>query len=136
LVNTNKDAVAPLLRLIAKDNIPLYSNYHHKVNSHGYYLASNEEIYTDILLRMRPGLHKVDVIHCTYYLRNRILKDMTYHDDTDHHEYVIFSRNLRNLNISQYIDNRHIYGYLTFEDTYPAFIEKLSFDICKDLLLS
>ena len=133
LVKSDKNAIAPFLRLIPNPNggIPLYSNYHYTTTPDGYYKDSPE--YDAVFNQMNPGIHKVDVIHCTYYLRNCILDKVNYFDKTKHHEYVIFSRNLRKAGVEQFLDNREVYGYLTFEDTEDEFSKKFTFDLCKDL---
>ena len=62
----------------------------------------------------------MDVVHCTYLIRREVLDKILYQDGTEDYEYVIFSRNLRNLGIQQYLDNRKIYGYLTLRENVDA----------------
>ena len=54
-------------------------------------------------------------MHCTYLVRGDVIQDLTYQDDTDRFEYVIFSDSARKSKVSQYLDNRQIYGYITFD---------------------
>lgn len=91
----------------------LYSNYHVKADDHGYFAGS--DLYTPIYYKELRGCIEVDVVHCTYFINNEILKHMCYDDGSNKHEYVIFSNTLRNKKIPQYIDNRNYYGNLTFD---------------------
>ena len=114
----------PLLRCADK-NTPLYSNFHHPVSSNGYYV--NSDIYYKLLERKEPSLHIIDLVHCTYLIRKDVLNKISYNDDTQNHEYVIFSRNLRKSEIPQILDTRKIYGYLTLNE---------NVDVCKEAMMS
>lgn len=119
LYNTGKNVIGPML---CHSNA--YSNYHHCVDENGYLKNCNH--YFDILMRRIRGIIEVDVIHCSYLIRHEILSDVDYFDDTNSHEYVRFSNNLRRKKIPQFIDNSEEYGYVTFADN----IEDLSNDPC------
>lgn len=116
----------------------MYSNFHHKTDNNGYLLNSPE--YYFIHGQTISGLIMVDVIHCTYLIRHEVLDKVSYHQDGDprhegidlrsmpmskirdpRHEYVIFSEILRKAGINQYLDNRHIYGRITFTDNLQNF---------------
>ena len=43
------------------------------------------------------------------------MKDLTYEDGSDRYEYVVFSESARKSLVPQYLDNRQVYGYITFE---------------------
>jgi len=126
---TNLPVIGPMLPLQGER----YANYHVKTTVNGYY--SDTEHHDQILSKNYRGILMVDVVHCTYFIRNHVLKDVKYDDDTARHEYVIFSDNLRQQNIAQYIDNRYPFGQLTMartmEDfkstiwTDPYFIERI-----------
>jgi len=134
LVQTQKSVIGPYLRLISTgSSISMYSNFHADISKEGYHIEN--ENYNKIWAQSDPGIHKVNVIHCTYYIKNKVLDNVNYFDNTKHHEYVIFSRNLRKAGIDQFIDNTQIYGYLTFEDTSEEFWKKFSLDLMKQLLL-
>ena len=124
LVNTiiekpDINIIAPILKCVdnnkdfkyANSN---YSNFHHPVNTHGYFMNSN--IYYEILNRTNKSLHNVDLVHCTYLINKNILNMISYSDNTNDYEYVIFSRNLRKNNIQQILDTRYIYGCLTLTE--------------------
>jgi hypothetical protein len=66
----------------------------------------------------------VELIHCTYLIRNEVLDYVKYNDGSGRHEYVIFSEALRKAGIPQYVDNRNYYGKLTFCDTEEDFNSK------------
>lgn len=108
LMDTNLGVVAPMLPIFQHN----YANFHFKCDSLGYF-NSNDRTYYDIRDYKIYGLIVCDVIHCTYLIRNEYLKYVKYSDDTDRHEYVIFSEILRKNKINQYLDNRDFYGYLT-----------------------
>jgi len=134
LVQSEKSVIGPYLRLISVGaSISMYSNFHADISKEGYHVENQN--YDKIWSQSDPGIHKVNVIHCTYYIKNKVLDKVNYFDDTKNHEYVIFSRNLRKAGIEQFIDNTEIYGYLTFEDTSEEFWKKFSMDLMKQLLL-
>lgn len=121
LMNTGLPVIGPLLRN-GDDMRSFYSNYHHRVDSNGYYKASTQ--YYDILYQQAKGLIEVEVIHCTYLVRREVLHLASYIDGTDRYDYVIFSDTWRKSGIPQYIDNRRLYGKLTFCDTAEEFAAK------------
>jgi hypothetical protein len=121
LFNTGLPVIGPLLRN-GDDPLSNYSNYHYVTDENGYYKYS--PLYFDILTQTIKGLIEVEVIHCTYLVRNEILDLVSYIDGSGRYEYVIFSDTLRKLGIPQYIDNRRIYGKLTFCDTTEDFKSK------------
>lgn len=112
LVALNLPVVAPLLRSI--DPGDLYSNYHAEIDGNGYYKECDQ--YRWILERMVRGVVEMPVVHCTYLVRADVLNDMTYEDTTDRYEYVVFSDSARKSNVPQYLDNRQVYGYITFDE--------------------
>lgn len=114
LLATGLPVVGPLLRN-GDDPSSYYSNYHLETDENGYF--KNSPLYYEILNQKIKGLIEVDVIHCTYLIRNSILDWVSYDDGSGRYEYVIFSDVLRKSGIPQYIDNRRIYGKLTFCDT-------------------
>lgn len=112
LIRTGLPVVGPFLIT----DRTLYSNYHHRVNAKGYFINNPE--YHLIYHQTITGLIEVDVIHCTYFIRSEVLPQVSYlPDGSNRHEYVIFSDLLRNKNIKQYLDNRAIYGYITFSNS-------------------
>lgn len=121
LVKTGLPVVAPLLKNGDEAWHP-YSNYHFVTDENGYYRES--PFYYEILYQKIKGLIEVEVVHCTYLINQSVLKFVSYDDDSGRYEYVIFSDVLRKLGIPQYIDNRRIYGKLTFSDTEEAFKSK------------
>jgi GR25 family glycosyltransferase involved in LPS biosynthesis/glycosyltransferase involved in cell wall biosynthesis len=112
LVALNLPIVAPLLRPIIPEK--LYSNYHAEIDPAGYFKGCDQ--YYWILSRQVRGVVEVPVIHCTYLIRADVIPELTYQDGTDRHEYVVFSDSARKARIPQYLDNRQLYGYLTFAE--------------------
>ena len=110
LVALDLPIVAPFLRSIAPDSF--YSNFHAEIDANGYY--KNCDQYQWILNRWIRGVVEVPVVHCTYLIRADVLNDLTYEDGTSRHEYVIFSDSARRSTIPQYLDNRQVYGFITF----------------------
>ena len=121
LINTGLPVIGPLLRN-GDDPSSLYSNYHYATDENGYYKDS--KLYFEVLYQTIKGLIEVEVIHCTYLIRNEVLASVNYDDKSGRHEYVIFSDTLRKSSIPQYIDNRHMYGKLTFCNTAEEFLSK------------
>ncbi|WP_204508352.1 glycosyltransferase [Aestuariivirga litoralis] len=129
LVNVNLPIVAPLLRSVSA-NDP-YSNYHAEIDANGYYRDCDQ--YFWILNRWVRGLFELPVVHCTYLIRRDVIDKLTYLDETDRHEYVIFSHSARKAGIAQYFDNRHIYGYLAFDEGASGHVDG-GFDIARRLM--
>lgn len=111
MFSSGLSVVAPMLRT----DRTMYSNYHSSIDADGYFIR--DEVYDHILRRKIKGLIDVPVVHCTYFIRNEVLDKVKYQDDTKRHEYVIFSETMRKAGISQYLDNRKHYGYITMADT-------------------
>jgi hypothetical protein len=110
LVALNLPIVSPLLRAIQPGSV--YSNYHADIDGNGYYRECDQ--YHWILNGLVRGVFEVPVVHCTYLIRSDVLPELTYEDGSERHEYVILSDSARRARIPQYIDNRQVYGYLTF----------------------
>jgi len=108
LVAKNLPIVAPMLRSIP-DQENFSSNYFAAVTDTGFYEDVPE--YYEILLRKKVGTFKVPLVHCTYLIRKEYLDLLSYTDDTDDYEFIIFSRIARQEGIGQYICNEKIYGY-------------------------
>ncbi|QPC91649.1 glycosyltransferase family 25 protein [Mesorhizobium sp. INR15] len=112
LVALDLPIVAPLLRSISPGKY--YSNYHAEVDANGYYMQCDQ--YGWVLNRHVRGVIEMPLVHCTYLVRADVLTELTYEDDTPRYEYVIFADSARKAGIVQYLDNRQVYGYITFGD--------------------
>ena len=110
LVALDLPIAAPLLRAI--DPRTFYSNYHAEIDAAGYY--RNCDQYHWILNRHVRGVIEIPVVHCTYLVRADVIPDLGYEDASGRHEYVVFSDSARKAGIPQYLDNRQVYGYVTF----------------------
>ncbi len=110
LVNTDLPIVAPLLQ--TGNNA--YSNYHAAIDEQGYYASS--PFYLPLLNREIRGLIQLPVVHCTYFIRYDVLDEMSYDDESYRYEYVIFSDTARKKSIPQYLDNREVYGRISFAE--------------------
>ena len=146
LIEANKPIVAPLLRYaVANDEFPdtpedqervgshkcrYYSNYHYMVDDYGSIL--NEPVYYQLLHRVDgyKGIWDVDCVHCTYLIKKEYVDKLTYLEDSDRWEYMVFSESARKARINQYLDNRKIYGILTLTEN--AQICEWLFDHLKD----
>jgi len=116
MFTTNLPIVAPLLRCASQQ---YYSNYHDVVDSNGYYIPS--VFYYEILEQRVVGIIEVPVVHCTYFIRKEILDKICYDDGSARYEYVIFSDCARQKDIPQYLDNRLVYGYISFAENKEEF---------------
>jgi hypothetical protein len=111
LVALNLPIVAPMLRVINRNSY--YSNFFAEVDSNGYYSYCDQ--YQWILERWVRGVFEVPVVHCTYLIRGDLIFDLRYLDGSERYEFVVFSDSARKAGIQQYIDNRQIYGNITFD---------------------
>lgn len=119
LVALNLPIVAPLLRSI--NPRAFYSNFHAEIDADGYLQQCDQ--YHWILNRWVRGVLEMPVVHCTYLIRADALNELTYEDTTSRHEYVVFSHSARKSGVPQYIDNRQVYGYITFDEGDSHYIE-------------
>jgi hypothetical protein len=110
LVALDLPIVAPLLRSIVPERF--YSNYHAEIDAAGYYRSCDQ--YYWILNRHVRGVVEVPVVHCTYLVRADMIPQLTYEEESGRHEYVVFCDTARKAGIPQYLDNRQVYGYITF----------------------
>jgi hypothetical protein len=112
LVALDLPIVAPFLRSIGSSDF--YSNYHADIDSNGYYRQCDQ--YFWILNRWIRGVQEVPVVNSTYLVRADKIGDLKYHDGSSRNDYVIFSESARKAGAAQYLDNRQIYGYITFAE--------------------
>lgn len=110
----------------------VYSNYHFEIDENGYY--KHDELYFSVLNRKLKGLIEVPVVHCTYFIPYSCLPFVYYDDNSKRYEYVIFSDSCRKRYIPQMIDNRRVYGFITFQETKEEFIDEFTqFDVFRAL---
>ena len=95
-----------------------YSNYHDKVDDFGSIIP--EDIYYKILNQEVRGLIECMCVHCTYLIKREYLSELNYLEQSDRWEYMVFSNSARDKGITQYIDNRTIYGVLTLSENLGA----------------
>jgi GR25 family glycosyltransferase involved in LPS biosynthesis/glycosyltransferase involved in cell wall biosynthesis len=119
LVALDLPIAAPMLRSI--DPGRYYSNYHAEVDPTGYY--KNCDQYLWILTRYVRGVIETPVVHCTYLIRADVIPELNYDDGSRRHEYVVLSDTARKAGIPQYLDNRQVYGYITFGEGADQFVE-------------
>lgn len=115
LVALNLPIVAPFLR--SADPTRYYSNYHAEIDPNGFYLECDQ--YFWILQRYVRGIFDVPVVNGTYLVRADVVSALTYQDETNWPDYVVFSKSARDAKIAQYLDNRKIYGFITSEMGMP-----------------
>lgn len=134
LVSLQLPIVAPLLRYAVayKENADnahnaeqlgvnmgrYYANYHDKVDDYGSIVP--EDPYYKILDQKVRGLILCDCVHCTYLIKREYIDKLTYLEDSDRWEYMVFSASARRNNVPQYLDNRRIYGVLTLTENERA----------------
>ncbi len=123
MMKINLPIVAPMLRCYSQK---YYSNYHDIVDENGYYTPSVP--YYQILDQSIKGIIDVAVVHCTYFIRHEVLNTVCYDDESARYEYVIFSDCARKHNIPQYIDNRIIYGYISFAENKEELLREKFFE--------
>ena len=111
--------IAPMLQ-----STTLYSNFHYVVDAKGYHISKNPT-YLKLYKREICDITSVKVVHCTYFVKNNLLEEISYDDGSERHEYVIFSDVLRKKDIEQYLDNRMQYGFLTMLETKEDFEKEI-----------
>lgn len=121
LIAHDKPIIAPMLRSIPEEN-DSYSNFFCAVSPSGYYQAHSD--YSHILHRLKIGVFKVPVVHCTYLIKADYLDRLNYIDGTPDYEFVIFSRLARNNHIDQYLCNDRDYGTLLHFFENPTLAEE------------
>ena len=95
-----------------------YSNYHYQVDDFGSIIA--EETYYKMLNQEIKGVIECMCVHCTYLIKRQYLTELTYLEDSDRWEYMVFSSSARDKKIPQYLDSRTIYGVLTLSENLGA----------------
>ena len=118
MMKTNLPIVAPFLRCHDAEH-RYYSNYHDALDSNGYYAPS--VFYYDVLDQRVKGIIEMPLVHCTYFIRCEVLDTVCYDDESARYEYVIFADSARSKNVGQYLDNRKIYGYISFAENVEDF---------------
>ena len=121
LVQLNVTAVAPLLKMVVPPNPRasencFYSTFHHKIaKSNGQFVDSRfgRRIATQDI----QGIFEVDLIHCTYLLRQDVFSDVNYSLQDGNWEYRNFALSLQKNGIPQYVDAREVYGCLTLSES-------------------
>jgi len=108
LVALNLPIVAPFLRSIAPEEY--FSNYFADVDPNGYYRSCDQ--YHWVLNRWVRGVIELPLVHRTCLVRADVLKDVSYEDATMRHNFIVFSDGARRAGITQYVDNRQVYGYI------------------------
>lgn len=110
LVRRREPIAAPLLENLPHGNH--YANFFAACNEYGYYEDCPE--YYAIRWRKVQGTIVVPVVHCTYLAERSVIVDkrVTYVDDTNHYDFVIFTRSARRSGVRQVLVNDSHFGYL------------------------
>ena len=111
LVALNLPIVAPFLRVTNPTHS--YSNFFAKTDAAGFFAGCQE--YEWITHRWVRGVVEVPVVHCTYLVRKDVIPELHYLDGSDDWEFAVFCKSAREAGIPQYLDNRQVYGYITFD---------------------
>jgi hypothetical protein len=121
LIQLNTTAVTPLLKMVVPPNPSVYENifystFHHKIEkSNGQFILS--EFGRQIAIGDTQGIFEVDLIHCTYLLRQDVFSKIDYSLQTGNYEYRNFALSLQENGIPQYVDARKVYGCLTLSES-------------------
>lgn len=122
LIAADRAIVAPFLRAIVPTLF--YSNFFCAVDENGYYSESAE--YKKILWRNVKDLNKVPLVHIAYLIKREVLPLLRYDDGSGRHEFVVLADSARRGGVDQFLDNRHVYGYITHDDSNANFEATLS----------
>jgi hypothetical protein len=107
MLATRLDIVGPMLNSHAS-----YSNFHAAIDDYGYF--KNCERYWQILKREVKGIIEVPVVNGVYCIQYCHLPELSYCDESNRYDYVIFSDTARKKDIHQYLDNQADYGIISF----------------------
>lgn len=107
LIASEKPLIAPMLRAVPfpKD---AYSNFVCEVDHNGYGVAHPS--YFTILNLHTKGAFPVPLVHSTYLVQAKVIDQLTYCDDTNDEERIVFGRSARNNHIQQFICNEKDFG--------------------------
>jgi SAM-dependent methyltransferase len=120
LIDLDKQAVAPLLKMVIPENPKksensLYSTFQDKMRSHdGAFLMTNRT--KQIASLSVRGVFEVDLIHCTYLVRRDVFQSIDFLFQKNNYEYRNFALSLRKNGIPQFVDARKVYGCLTLSE--------------------
>ncbi|MCK4934113.1 MAG: glycosyltransferase family 2 protein [Simkaniaceae bacterium] len=117
LITKDKPIIAPLLR-------PCYyfgnnnSNFWADLDENGYY--KDHVDYYKILYQQKLGTFQVPLVHHSYLVNVNEIDKLSYIDDSEEWEYLIFSRSARNNHVDQFICNEKEYGYFLHSPDSPT----------------
>lgn len=114
LIEKDKPIIAPMLRTIPYQ--ANYSNYFIAVDNEGYFTYDDFPEYLKILGREKKGTFQVPLVHCTYLINSKYIDDLSYYDESDDYEFVIFARWARNNKVDQFICNEQPFGTILYLD--------------------
>lgn len=112
----NLDFVAPMLRMAVPEET---SDKVENRNTSNFYFSDeglwfkDDSRYYSIINREKPGLHKVDVAHCTYLLTSKALQYANFSHVFGDWEYKNLVRSLSCNGIGAWVDNTMEFGVLT-----------------------
>jgi hypothetical protein len=119
--NLNLPVIAPMVLTLEPSPAYEYTNLHYAICENGFFREHPD--YHRIHNQEIIGIFKVPVVHCSYHIKNEILPEINYLDDSGRYEYIIFSDFLRRKGIDQYFDNREIYGRFCSAETEQHIID-------------
>ncbi len=105
LISKDKPIVAPLLKARP---MPMEANFFYDVTVDGF--NKDHESYFKILNYEVVGTFKVPLVHSAYLIKAEVLNKLSYLDETEDNDYIVFSRNARKNNVDQYISNERDFG--------------------------
>jgi glycosyltransferase involved in cell wall biosynthesis len=132
LVKLELPIVAPLMRyavadeehedtdayrlVMGPDRCRYYANYHYVVDDYGSVIP--DTVYYHLLYQKEGyrGVFGVQCVHCTYLIKREYIEKLSYLEESDRWEYMVFSSSARSQGVTQYLDTRRIYGVLTLTE--------------------
>lgn len=107
LVSKDKPIIAPLLFSVPEPKDE-YCNYFYDITENGYF--KDHPNYYKILYRSMVGTFKVPLVHCTYLVKMEHADKLSYLNNSDELEFIIFARSARESGVDQYICNEIEFG--------------------------
>jgi hypothetical protein len=118
-INLNYEVIAPKLGMVVPEKTEdlvenqNWSNFYFA--DENYWFKETQEYY-EIIEGRKPGVHKVDLVHCTYLLRSDIFSKVNYLVIPNNWEYKNLIISLKNHGVDCYLDARRDYGVLTLSE--------------------
>ena len=102
----------PIIAPLIKSKNSLYSNFNYEIDNDGFFKSDDNDFYYKIFYQQIKGIIEVKAIKYCYLIRRDYLEYCITDKLNIYYEYINFADHCRLNDISLYLDNRIIGGYL------------------------